>query len=265
MRNIFSIYKRELKSYFFSPIGYIVILAMVLIIGLMSFLPSANQHIQYAQNFNQISQQYQIFGQQAPPPNILTQIWQGIIGMMFTMVLFITPLVTMRLFTEERRTGTFELLATSPISSWAIVLGKFFAAFSLYLFSILITFSFASVILFWGNPDFGPVLSGYLGVILMGGLAMAVGTWISTLTENQVIAAVLTFFVMLMLLFMGYLTNFIPIEWLRVTLEYISFEAHISDFFQGVIDTKHIVYFISLTFFVLLMTQQSIESKRWRA
>jgi ABC-2 type transport system permease protein len=178
--------------------------------------------------------------------------------------LFLIPMITMRLFAEEKRSGTIELLMTSPVRDLEIILGKWFAAETL-LAGILGISALNLVFLFiHGKPDWRPILIGYLGLLLQGGALLAVGAFISTTTKNQIIAGGATFSACLLLWILDWVSSYETAAWAKV-LTYLSVVTHFETFSKGVLDTKDVVFYISVIFFGLFLTARSMESLRWRA
>jgi ABC-2 type transport system permease protein len=178
--------------------------------------------------------------------------------------LFFIPMITMRLFAEEKRTGTIELLATSPIRDIEIILGKWLAAVALYACLLLFTALNFSFLFKYGNPDWKPLLVGYLGLLLQAGALLAIGTFISTLTKNQIIAGAATFGVCILLWVIGWVGEFETATWARV-VSYPSVVMHFESFARGVIDSKDAIYYVTLIFLGLFFTARSMESLRWRS
>ena len=259
MRNSYHIYMRELRSYFVSPIAYVVIALFLAISGIFFYL--------LLQSFIQMSfrmmMQAQQFQMQVPAMNINQMVIRSLFLNMSIITLFMLPMITMKLFSEEKRSGTIELLFTSPITNWEIVIGKFFAALTVYITMILGTVSYVSVLFIYGNPELMPVISGYLGLILMGAMTVAIGGLISALTENQIIAAVGCFGTMMILWFVGFASGFVGPE-LGAIIKYLSVMEHFTDFAKGVIDSSHMVFYLSFAFFSLFLTYQAVESAKWR-
>jgi ABC-2 type transport system permease protein len=178
--------------------------------------------------------------------------------------LFIIPMITMRLFAEEKRSGTFELLATSPVRDIEIVLGKWFAAVAMYKVILLFSAINYALLFLYGKPDLVPLLVGYLGLLLQGATLLAIGTFISTTTRNQIIAGSATFAVCLLLWLMSWMTSFDTATWAQV-VGYTSVLTHFEPFAKGVLDTKDIIYYVTVIFLGLFLTSRSLESVRWRA
>jgi len=178
--------------------------------------------------------------------------------------LFLIPMITMRLFAEEKRSGTIELLATSPVRDFEIILGKWFAALLMYI-AILAVSALNILILFaYGSPDWRPLLVGYFGLILQGGCLLAIGTFISTTTRNQIIAGVGTFAICLLLWVLDWVTAFETTATSKV-LSYLSVVTHFEPFSKGVLDSKDIIFYFSVIVFGLFLTARSMESLRWRS
>jgi ABC-2 type transport system permease protein len=178
--------------------------------------------------------------------------------------LFLIPMITMRLFAEEKRTGTIELLATSPVRDVEIILGKWLAAVVLYGCIMLLTALNFSFLFKYGNPDWKPLAIGYLGLLLQAAALLAIGTFISTLTKNQIIAGAATFGVCLLLWVLEWVSGYETATWAQV-LSYMSVITHFESFAKGVINTKDAVFYVTLTFLGLFFTARSMESLRWRS
>jgi ABC-2 type transport system permease protein len=182
----------------------------------------------------------------------------GVIG------LFFIPMITMRLFSEEKRSGTIELLVTSPIRDGEIIFGKWLAALTLYGVLLLLT-ALNFIFLFkYGNPDWKPLAIGYLGLLLQAGALLAIGMFISTLTKNQIIAGAATFGVCLLLWVLEWVSGYETSTWASV-LSYMSVVTHSGSFSKGLLDSKDAVYYLTLTFLGIFFTARSLESLRWRS
>ena len=177
--------------------------------------------------------------------------------------LFTLPAITMRLYSEEKKQGTVELLYTTPVTSLQIIMGKFFAGIAFYFVLLIPTMFFQSLLFVYGDPEFLPVLSGYLGLLLLGSAFISIGLFISTMTENQIIAAIAGFATSLLLWVVGWGANYAG-PTLSPVLQYISIINHFEDFAQGVIDSAHVVYYILFSFFGIYLSLKSIESIKWR-
>lgn len=255
MRNIWVITKKELKTYFTSPIAYVVIAVFLVLVGFFFYSLIwwfNSQSLQMAQN--------PYYYQQL---NINQMVYSPLFHNTSIILLLMLPLLTMRLFSEEKKIGTEELLFTSPISVNQIILGKYLAslivlASMLLLTGILSIFTFA-----YGNPEFAPILVGYLGLFLMGAAFIAVGIFFSSLTENQIVSAILTFGALLLFWILNWASSAASGFWKDV-LNYLSFFQHFDEMTQGILDTTDLVYYLSFSFFGIFLTHSVIQSRRWR-
>lgn len=255
MRNIWIICRKELGSYFVSPVAYLLLTMFGLICGF--FFWSTLQYFVVA------GMEMQLRGQTFPM-NVNEQIIRPLLQNVSVVGLFFIPLITMRLFAEEKRTGTIELLATSPVRDLEIILGKWLAAMVLYAGLLSFTALNFAFLFKYGNPDWKPLAVGYLGLLLQAGALLAIGTFISTLTKNQIIAGAATFGVCLLLWVIGWPSEFETATWARV-LSYMSVITHYESFGRGVLDMKDAIFYITTIFLGLFFTARSMESLRWRS
>ena len=252
MRNIMAIAGKELRSYFASPIAYILIGFFLLPFGVFFFL--------YLQNFVKQSLQMTQFG---GAMNINQQVVRYVLQNASVIILFIMPMITMRTYSEEKRSGTIELLLTSPITDMEIILGKFLGALGLYASILAVTLLYMGILFVYGNPEWRPLVAGYLGLLLMGAAFISIGLLISSMTNNQIVAGTITFVVFLLFWIIGWFADTAgptigPItSWLSIT-------EHFDDFSKGIIDTKHVIYYLSFITFGLFLTAKSVDSERWR-
>ncbi len=253
MRNIWIIFKKELHGYFVSPIAYLLLTMFGVIFGY--FFWSAVAYFAY------VGVESQMQGQSFPMN--VNEMVIPLLSNAAVIGLFFIPMITMRLFAEEKKTGTIELLATSPIRDIEIILGKWLAALAMYASLLLFTAVNFGFLFKYGNPDWKPLAIGYLGLLLQGGALLAVGTFISTLTRNQIIAAAATFGVCLLLWILEW-NSYETATWAQV-MAYCSVIKHLESFTKGVLDTKDAVYYLSLIFLGLFLTSRSMESLRWRS
>lgn len=236
MRNTLAIAGRELQAYFVSPIAYVVTAAFLLISGYLFaaiLLLSQEATLRY------------------------------LFGNLTTILLFVAPLLTMRLLAEEQRSGTLELLLTSPVQDWEVVLGKWLASLGLFAGILLLTGYYPLILWRYGNPDWGPVLTGYGGVLLLGGTLLALGTLTSALTSNQIVAAVLGVGLAVLAWLIDALSQFAgpPISGV---FTYLSLSTHFFDFLRGIVDTKDVVYYVSVIVVALFLATRVLETRRWR-
>ena len=259
MNNFLAIYQWEIKSYFSSPIAYVVIGMFLILAGIFFYLIISN-FVQMSIRVDMMAQQYRMAPQKM---NVNLMAIRPILHNMSLFALFFLPLVTMRLYSDEKRTGTIELLMTSPVTNAQAILGKFSAAATLFLVMLAGTWLYIIFLFLYGNPELGPILTGYLGLFLLGLSYLAFGVFFSTLTDNQIIAAVSTFVFILFFWAIGWVSGFLRPA-LGELLSNFSLIEHFDDFAKGVLDTKHIVYYISFIFMGLFLSFVSIESARWR-
>jgi len=252
MNNILAIAHKELKSYFSTPIAYVVV-------GFFAFLFG---YFFYAMLiiFNQQSAQFEGQGGGA---DINQQLIRPLFLNASVILLFVLPLITMRTYSEEKRSGTIELLLTSPLSDVQIILGKFLGAMGLYAAMIAITAVHMALLFSYGNPEWKVVVTGYIGLLLMGGCFISVGLLISSLTKNQIVSGMATFAVFLLLWVINWIASFTG-PTTQSVLNYLSITDHFDDFTRGILDTKHLVYYFSVMSFGLFLTARSVDTERWK-
>jgi ABC-2 type transport system permease protein len=255
MKNVLLIASKELKSYFASPIAYLLMGAFALIFGFAFYVAS--------RDFMQMSIQAQMGGQQQPM-SVNDQIIRPLLGFASTIALFLVPMISMRLFAEEKRQGTIELLLTSPVTDNEIILGKWLGAIFLYLCILFMSALNIGMLFMWGKPDWKPVLIAYLGLILQGGCLLAIGAFISSTTKNQIIAGGVTFFVCLLLWLLSWFTAYSTGP-LSQVVAYLSIVTHFDNFAKGLLSLKDTIFYFSLIFLALFLTSRSLESLRWRS
>ena len=255
MRNVIVIFKKELKSYFASPIAYLLLTIFAVIFGF--FFYSATRF------FVLQGMQMQMMGR-GMPMDVNEYVIRPLLTNASVIGLFLIPMITMRLYAEEKRSGTIELLMTSPVRDLEIVLGKWLAALVLYASILGISGINLAILYAFGRPDWKPILVGYLGLLLQGGCLLAIGIFISTMTKNQIIAGGATFAVCLMLWVLDWVSAYDQSAWAKV-VAYLSVVTHFEPFSKGVVDSKDIIFYISMIFFGLFLTARSVESLRWRA
>ena len=255
MNNVWVICRKELKSYFASPIAY----------GLMAFFALVSGYFFYAAVaiFVTRGMEMQMMGR-GMPMDVNEWVVRPVLSNVSVIGLFMIPMITMRLFAEEKRSGTIELLVTSPVRDWEIILGKWLAALLMYAAILSVSLVNVSVLFAYGRPDWKPLLVGYLGLILQGGCLLALGTFLSTTTKNQIVAGAGTFAVCLMLWVISWLTEFNTESYAKV-ISYLSVVTHFESFAKGVIDTKDLIFYFSMIFFGLFLSARSLESLRWRS
>jgi len=251
MRSLYAVYRKEMGHYFVSPVAYVVV-SLFLLLSAFFF----NLYLR-----DVVEQAFQM----PTEFDATSQLLRAFLGLLALLILFFMPMITMGLFAEERKRGTMELLMTSPIREVDIVLGKFFASLTLFAAMLLPTAIFIFYIWFHTDPraPLRVVLCGYLGVLLFGGCLLALGSFISSLTENQIIAAALTFGAFLLLWAIDFGSRSAE-SVLGQTVQYLSVINHYEDFTRGIIDTSGVVYYLSFIAFFIFLTVRSIDSLRWR-
>ena len=255
MQNIMAIWQREMKSYFVSPIAYVVLTVFLFLSGLF-FYGNLYEVVQYTMMQAQM-------GQGAQPIDVPAYVTQSLFRTTSVILLFLIPMLTMGLFSEEKKRGTIELLLTTPVGNFSAMVGKYLASLTFLLILFVASGITISAIFLYGQPDWKPILAGYLGMFLYGAALLALGLFISTLTENQIVAVILTFGISLVL----WLINVFASSASGVAknvINYLSVIGHLDDFIKGVIDTSHIVYYLTFAFIGLFLAYRSLESMRWK-
>ena len=254
MSNVLAIAHKELRAYFASPIAYIVIGFFALLFGWF--------YIGILDWFVRQGLQGQM-GMGASSMNVNQQMIRPLILNITVVFLFLLPLITMRTYAEEKRSGTIELLLTSPLTDLEIVLGKFLGALALYAVMVALTLVHFGLLFAFGKPEWKPLATAYLGLLLFGGCFIALGLFISSLTKNQIVAGAATFGVFLLLWVVDWIGESMGPTG-QAILKYLSMTEHLEDFVKGVIDTKHLVYYLSFIAFGLFLTVRSVDTERWR-
>jgi ABC-2 type transport system permease protein len=255
MNNILAIAHKELKSYFSTPIAYIVIGFFALLFGYFFYAMLVI--------FNQQSAQFG--GAEGGAVDINQQLIRPLFLNASVILLFVLPLITMRTYSEEKRSGTIELLLTSPVTDLEIILGKFLGAMALYGAMLAITVIHMLLLFSYANPkpEWTVPVIGYLGLLLMGGCFISVGLLISSLTKNQIVSGMVTFAVFLLLWVINWIASFTG-PTTQSVLNYLSITDHFDDFTRGILDTKHFIYYFSVMSFGLFLTARSVDTERWK-
>ena len=237
MRTIRAVAFKEIQIYFSSPVAYIVALIFMALSGFFFVRDLGNPF----------------------PEASLSNFFQGATFLLIPLA----PALTMRLLAEEQKLGTIELLLTSPVRDWEVILGKYLASFVFLLFLLSLTSYYVILLLVFASPDPGPVYSGYLGLILYGAAALSVGILTSTLTSNQIIAAVVGTGILVVLYATSFIGDVVTGVWATI-FNQLGFTSHFNDFDRGIIDSTHIVYFVTVTALFLFLSIRALESRRWR-
>lgn len=238
MSNILTIAGREVKAYFLSPLAYIITGVFAIFIGLAFYISVlGSRQATLSDDF----------------------------GWMMVLALILAPALTMRLFAEENRQGTIELLMTAPVRDWEIVVGKYIAGLLAYVALLIPTLWHVLLLVRYGPPDYGPILSGYLGALLVGAAFIAVGMLTSSLTQNQVVAYLLAMITLLFFWILGGAAGIVGGPGtVSDLLQFLSLPSHFQDFFNGLIDSQHVLYYVSLAAIAIFLTMRVVESRRWR-
>ena len=255
MNNILAIAHKELKCYFASPVAYVVIGFSAILFGWF--------FVNLLYYFDRTQMQAGS-GFQGPQAINVNEIMISPLFLNVSVILLFTlPLITMRTYAEEKRSGTIELLLTSPLTDLQIVIGKFLGGLVLYGAMLAVTLVHMAILFVYGNPEWRPIATAYLGLILMGACFLSLGLFVSSLTRNQIVAGMVTFAVFLMFWVINWIATFMgPTS--QAVLNYLSITEHLNDFARGVIDTKHVVYYLSFIAFSLFLTVRAVDSERWR-
>ena len=236
MRNVWAVAQRELRSYFLSPLAYVVIALFLALAGYLFALILAN----------------------AREASL-----RGLVQNISVLYLFIVPAISMRLLAEEQRTGTVELLLTNPVQEWEIVTGKFLASIMLVLVMLACTLLFPAFLFIFGSPDKGPIITGYLGIFLQAAAFLSIGLWASSLTQNQIVAAIVSFALLLIFWLSDNLGQFLG-GTIGQIVSYTSVNSHFQSFPQGVIESKDVIYYLTLVIAGIVLSTLSLQSRRYR-
>jgi gliding motility-associated transport system permease protein len=257
MSGVFAVLRKELTIYFATPIFYIMGFFFLLVEGFLFFFIYFN----YFQTASfQVAQNPQLAAMLDPFQVVFRSFFEDL-GFIF---LLITPILTMRLLAEEKRAGTAELLFTYPLPDWTVILGTFLAAFLVFATFLVFTLIYPLIFAFLTRMDWGQVFSGYLGVFLLGGACLALGLFASSLTANQIIAAISAFALLLLFWIIGAQQEVGGAAGGGL-LGAISLREHLPNLAKGVIDTKDLVFYLAFAYFFLFLTKRQLESRRWRA
>ncbi len=236
MGTTFAIMRREFRAYFNSPVAYFVIAVFLVMVGVLFFIPFFAQDRVSMRDF---------------------------FGLVPFLLVFFGPAITMRLISEERRSGTIELLITMPVRDMDVIVGKFLAAVGLFLIALLLTLPYAITISCFGNLDWGPVIGGYIGLVFLGAAYLSLGLLASSWTENQIIAFVISLFLSMFFLMVDRFIVFLP-NVAAPVVEALSFNAHFRNAARGMIDSRDLVFFVSFMVIALFLSFRSLEARRWR-
>jgi ABC-2 type transport system permease protein len=255
IRNTWNIARRDFRSYFTSPIAYVLIGGFLAIMGFMFFFS--------LQSFNEQNLQYQQYNM-GKPLSITERIVGPLYGNMNVILLFIIPFITMRLFAEERKNQTLALLLTSPITLLDIILGKFLSSVMLVGVMLLLTFIYPAILFWTGNPDGGAILTCFLGTFLLACSLLSVGLLFSAMTENQIVAGAITFATSLLLWLISWGAYSAGPVWSDILMHLSIINHFMNSFAQGMVSSVDVIYYLSFIFTGLFLTHRVLDSYRWR-
>ena len=255
MRNIAAIAGKEVRGYYGSPVAWVLMGFFAVVFGYF--------FVVYLDFF--IRQSMGGGGQfgQPQPVHVNTDMIRNLLGNANVILLFMLPMITMRSFAEEKRSGTIELLLTSPLSDVEITLGKFFGAVCIYAGLLAVTLVPIAILFGLGEPEWKPVATGYVGLLLLGSCFLSLGLFVSSTTNNQIVAGAVTFIVALLFWIINWFADTAG-PTIGAVLNYLSVTQHFDDFSKGVIDTSHVVFYLSFIAFGLFLTLKSVDTERWR-
>lgn len=257
MRNILAVAGKEIRSYFHSPIAYVVLTIYSALCGFFFYSFVATYIVQ-------VFRMMEMGGMGGPSPNINEWIIRALFeGVLTIVLLLLIPLITMRLFAEEKRSGTIELLLTSPLTDSQIIFGKFLGALGLYVVMMILTYIYIAMLFVYGNPSGMPLIANALGLFLFGAGLLALGMWISSLTKNQIVAAAITWGLLLLLFVLNWVDAYSS-STVGQVLSYFSLTTHFDNFAKGVIDLRDVVYYVSVVVIGLFLTARSLEALKGR-
>jgi ABC-2 type transport system permease protein len=249
------VFKKEMRLYFGSPVAYVVFTFFLLISGWFF-----SQIFLFYSDASMRSFMQPQFGQNL---NVIENVMRPLFTNMSVVLLFFIPMLTMRLFAEETRSGTIELLLTYPVRDGEVLAGKYLASLALFALLLALTLLYPGLVAYFTRVEWGPIFTGYLGLLLTGAVFLAVGVLVSSMTENQIVAGFGTFGILLAFWIVGWGAEFAGGA-LRGVLQYLSIGDHLDGFTRGLIDTKDLVYYVSGVVLALFLTLRSLDSKRWK-
>ena len=258
MRNIFTIAGRELRTIFTSPVAYVVLTGFLILGGWFFFnlVARFNMLVSLYTNFEQM-------GESVGQLNLNEYVIAPLLQNLAVILLILIPMLTMRSFAEEKRSGTYELLLTSPISTGQIVVGKFLGVATFVTLMVALTGLYGAILVAYGNPEIGVLVAGYLGLWLLALSFTSIGLFASSLTDNQIIAAVTGLVMMLLLFILSWPADSAG-EPIASLLRYLAVTEHFAELLRGIVETKTLIYFLSLIGGWMFLAQRSVESIRWR-
>ena len=252
---VWPIFKKEMRLYFTSPVAYVVLTIFLVIAGYFFYNIFAF--------FTLASMQSAMNPAMARDMNVTDSVLRPLFSNISVILLLLMPLITMRLFAEERRSGTIELLLTYPVRDGAVLVGKYLAALALYALMLALTLLYPAIVVYFARLEWGPLMTGYVGLLLMGATFIAVGVFASSLTENQIVASITTFGILLIMWIIGWSADSVGGPWGKV-LQHLSILERNDNFAKGVLDTKDIVYYVNFIALALLPPLRPLEARGWK-
>jgi ABC-2 type transport system permease protein len=243
MNGVLATYRRELRAYFFSPLAYVVLFFFLVVNGIIFVY---------------------LIGQLNDPRSAGGPPLKYFFSASWLMLLLLGPVITMRLVSEELRSGSIEVLMTAPVTEGQVIGGKFLASLTFYGFLWLPTLAYAGMIALYEKVDWGPVLAGYLGILLIGALFLAIGIFASAMTRSQLLAAMMTAALLFLLFLLGVFEELVNNDIAKKALGYVSIWNHIDEFANGIVDTRRLVFYLSGTLFFLFLASRALEDRKWR-
>ncbi len=256
MQKFFAIYKKEMRYYLQSITAYVSIAVFLAISGY--FFSSLFKY------YNFLSLQLRKTAEVAAAVNIIDSLMRPLFNNMSIILLLLLPLLTMRLFSEEKKEGTYELLMTYPVKEISTISGKYLSALTIFIIMLAGTLLYPILLAVFADPEWGPVFTGYLGLFLLGASFISVGIFFSSLSDNQLVSGTMTFGMVLFLLLVGWLAPIADSSLFNFISE-LSLIYHFNQFAKGIVNLSDITYYIFLTFFFLFLCKKSLDSDRWRA
>lgn len=243
MNGALATFRRELRAYFFSPLAYIVLFFFMAVNGIIFIY---------------------LIGELSDPRSPGGPPFSYFFRATWLMLLLIAPVLTMRLVSEELRSGSIEVLMTAPVTEGQVIVGKFLAALTFYAFLWFPTLAYGLMISAYQKVDWGPIFAGYVGVLLIGSLFLAIGIFASATTKSQLLAAMMTAALLFLLFLFGVFEQMVNNDTMKQALGYIGIWNHIDEFASGIVDTRRLVFYLSGTLFFLFLASRALEDKKWR-
>jgi len=254
---LWAIFKKELRIYFTTPLAYAILFVFLLVTGFFFYI--------YFSGFAMVSMQAAMNPQLGRDVNITEWVMRPLFTSFISIILLLSlvPMITMRLFAEERRSRTIELLLTYPVRDGGVLVAKFLAALALYGGMLVLTLLYPAMLRYFTPLEWGPLLTMYLGLVLMGATFLSIGLFFSSVTENQIVASLATFAMLLLLWSVGFAADSVGGATGKI-LQHLSVVDRFDSFSKGLLDTKDVIYFVNVTLLALFLTLRALEARRWK-